>query len=156
MTIEGLNIRDANNDDYDALMALEQKVIEVERPFNPLLKQQGAHYYDLKVLIADKNSRLIVGEVSGHIIGTGYLQIRDSKFALEHEQHGYLGFMFVAEAYRGHGLNKAILQALVSWGKAQGIDHFYLDVYAQNSSAVRAYEKFGFKPSMLEMTLTVE
>jgi len=31
---------------------------------------------------------------------------------------------------------------------------FYLEAYAQNNSALRAYEKLGFKASLLEMKLS--
>jgi len=48
-------------------------------------------------------------------------------------------------------LNKVILQDLVSWGRRRGVTDFYLDVYAENASAVRAYEKFGFRGSLLDV-----
>lgn len=153
MTLDGLVVREARSEDYDSLMALEQEVIDAERPFNASLKEEDAYYYDIEKLISDQSSRLIVGEISGAIIATGYLQVRHSKPALVHDSHGYLGFMYVAEEFRGLGLNKAILQELVSWGQSQGVTNFYLDVYAENASAVRAYEKFGFKGSLLEMKL---
>lgn len=94
---------------------------------------------------ARKNSAtLVIGEVSGDIIATGYVQVRKSKPALDHDSHGYLGFMYVVEKYRRLGLNKVILRDLVSWGQQQGVTNFYLEVYAENNSAIRAYEKFGF------------
>lgn len=153
MNLDGLVVREARRDDYDSLAVLEQKVIDAERPYNPSLKEKNAYYYDIEKLISDQSSRLVVGEVSGDIIATGYVQVRKSKPALDHDSHGYLGFMYVAEEYRGLGLNKVILRDLVSWGQQQGVTNFYLDVYAENNSAVRAYEKFGFRGSLLEMKL---
>ncbi|MDP4534738.1 GNAT family N-acetyltransferase [Alkalimonas collagenimarina] len=156
MNLDGLIVREARSDDYEPLLALEQKVVDAERPYNALLKETGAYYYDINKLISAQDTKLFVGEISGALIATGYVQIRQSKASLQHAKHGYLGFMYVAEAYRGLGLNQVILQKLVSWGQAQGINHFYLDVYAKNSSAIRAYEKFGFQSSLLEMTLNTE
>lgn len=156
MILDGLILRKAKVDDYDSLAALEQKVINAERPYNASLKEKGAYYYDIEKLISDCDSRLIVGEVSSQIIATGYVQIRHSKPALDHDNHGYLGFMYVAEEYRGLGLNKVILEDLVSWGQQRGVTDFYLDVYAGNSSAIRAYEKFGFQGSLLEMKLNLK
>ncbi len=156
MNLDGLIVREAGADDYHSLAALEQKVIDAERPYNASLKEKDAYYYDIEKLISDRHSRLVVGEVSGDIIATGYVQIRHSKPALDHENHGYLGFMYVAEEYRGLGLNKVILEDLVSWGQQRGVTDFYLDVYAENNSAVRAYEKFGFRGSLLEMKLNLE
>lgn len=64
--------------------------------------------------------------------------------------------MFVLDAYRGLGVNKRIMQHLMDWAKAQGVHDFYLDVYAQNQSAIRAYEKLGFAASSLAMKLSSE
>jgi len=146
-------MRQAIGDDYHSLLAFEQKVIAAERPYNASLKQKDAYYYDIETLIFDHSSHLLVGEIAGVIVATGYVQLRQSKPALQHDNHGYLGFMYVAEEYRGLGLNQLILQELVSWGQLQGVTHFYLDVYAANNSALRAYEKFGFRSSLLEMKL---
>ncbi len=156
MNLNGLIVREAGNDDYRSLVELEQKVIDAERPFNVPLKEKGAYYYDIEKLISDLDSRLIVGEIRGDIVATGYVQVRRSKPALEHDNHGYLVFMYVAEEYRGLGLNKVVLQDLVSWGQQRGVTDFYLDAYAENASAVRAYEKFGFRGSLLEMKLNLE
>lgn len=155
MNLEGLTVRKARIEDYSSLAALEQKVIGAERPYNSSLKEKDAYYYDIEKLISDRDSRLIVGEIFGDIIATGYVQVRQSKPALDHDIHGYLGFMYVAEEYRGLGLNKMILQDLVGWGQQQGVIDFYLDVYSENDSAVRAYEKFGFRGSLLEMKLNL-
>ena len=116
MSLDGLIVREATVDDHAFLAALEQQVIGAERPYNASLKEKGAYYYDIKKLIFDSDSRLVVGEVSGDIIATGYVRVRHSKPSLNHDNHGYLGFMYVAEEYRGLGLNQVIMQDLVSWG----------------------------------------
>ncbi len=48
------------------------------------------------------------------------------------------------------------MQDLVSWGQRRVVTEFYLDVYTENNFAVRAYEKFGFRGSQLEMKLNLE
>lgn len=156
MNLQGLILREARREEHAALLAFEQKVIAAERPFNPALKERDAYYYDIEALILSPDSRLVVGEIAGAIVATGYLQIRQSKASLKHERHGYLGFMYVAEQCRGLGVNRLILQDLVRWGERQGIADFYLDVYADNISAVRAYEKFGFQGSVLEMKRSLD
>lgn len=148
-----VTFREALFDDKAALLQLEQSLIAAERPFNASLKQAGAYYYDLDHMIDDADTQLLVGEVSGDIIASGYVQIRRSKAALNHDRHGYLGFMFVAESHRGQGLNKRIMQRLIDWGKSRGVSDYYLDVYSHNASAIRAYEKLGFSPTLMEMQL---
>lgn len=148
-----MQFRQATLSDVNALLALEQAVVDAERPFNSALKAQGARYYDIPALITDDDSYLLVAEDNGAIVATGYIQIRQSKPSLEHNVHGYLGFMYVAPAYRGMGVNKQIIDTLMVWAESKQVFDFYLDVYAENRAAINAYEKVGFQPSMLEMKL---
>ena len=148
-----MQFRQATLSDVNALLALEQAVVDAERPFNSAIKAQGARYYDIPALVTDDDSYLLVAEDNGAIVATGYVQIRQSKPSLEHNVHGYLGFMYVAPAYRGMGLNKEIIDTLMAWAESKQVFDFYLDVYAENRAAINAYEKVGFQPSMLEMKL---
>lgn len=146
-------IREAKPEDISALLVLEQSVIEAEKPFNSSIKAEKTHYYDLDNLISSKDAYLVVVEDSSDIVATGYAQIRDSKTALNHDKHSYLGFMFVAPGHRGKAINQQVMSHLVKWSKSRGITDLYLDVYSQNESAIKAYEKVGFEPSLMEMKL---
>ena len=92
VNLKTIDYRQATIDDKPQLLALEQAVIEAERPFNTTIKIRDAHYYDLETLINADNSHLILAESNGQITGTGYALIRGSKKSLEHEYHAYLGF----------------------------------------------------------------
>ena len=153
--MKDLNIRKALVNDRAYLLSLEQKVIEAERPYNATLKSKDAVYYDLTSLLIDDASHLVVAEANGQIIGTGYAQVRDSKQSLQHSKHSYLGFMYVEPEFRGLGINKLIMENLMTWSKEQGILDFYLDVYDENSAAIRAYEKVGFSKSLVEMKINL-
>ncbi|GAA0245227.1 GNAT family N-acetyltransferase [Marinomonas primoryensis] len=149
-----LNFRDANFNDKPKLLALEQALIEAERPFNKLTKVD-ATYHDLDALISVADTLFLVVEIDGQIVATGYVQIRASKTYLQHSHHGYLGFMYVVPQCRGQGLNKKLLEKLIVWGQERGIRDFYLEVYTQNNVAIKAYEKVGFTSSVVEMKLTL-
>jgi ribosomal protein S18 acetylase RimI-like enzyme len=149
-----LNFRDANFNDRPKLLALEQALIEAERPFNKLTKVD-ATYHDLDALISVADTLFLVVEIDGQIVATGYVQIRASKTYLQHSHHGYLGFMYVVPQCRGQGLNKQLLEKLIVWGQERGIRDFYLEVYTQNNVAIKAYEKVGFTSSVVEMKLTL-
>src|SRR5688572_5214119 len=99
-------IREARESDIDQLYIFEQGVIAAERPLDPTLKQGNIHYYDLPKLIQSDDSQLVVAEVDGKLIASGYARIKKSEAFLQHEHHAYLGFMFVVEEYRGQGINK--------------------------------------------------
>src|SRR5690606_4391951 len=105
--------------------------------------------------ILDHDSWLEVTEIVCKIIATRDFQIHTSKPALVHNFNGYLGFMYVEEKFKGLVINKFILQSFVYCRQQQRDVNFYLDVYVDNNSAVRAYEKFGFRGSLLEMKLVL-
>ena len=149
-----MKYREAVLEDLDDLYMIEQKVIEAERPFNSSIKAGKTTYYDIEKLILDSHSCLIVAEDDGEIAGTGYAQIRASKESLQHDGHSYLGFMYVSPQHRGKGINGEIVDILIAWSHAQGVKDYYLDVYAGNASAIRAYEKIGFQPCLVEMKLS--
>jgi len=153
--LKELLIRKAQYKDQEALLNLEQKLIDAERPYNPTLKAQAAIYYDFDTLLDESTSHLMVVESGNEIIGTGYAQIRSSKKSLNHDTHAYLGFMYVEAEYRGFGINKMIMENLMQWSKEQGVSDFYLDVYDDNEAAIRAYEKVGFSKSLVEMKINL-
>lgn len=139
-----MNFRPAQITDLARLRELEQGVVEAERPFNANIRAGQPHYYDLDALISSPKSLLLVAEDLGRIedtnqiVACGYAQIRESKPYFQHPQHCYLGFMYVEPNHRGKALIQQIMQRLLTWSQDKNINTFYLDVYAQNTAAIRA------------------
>lgn len=148
-----ITIRKATFDDLETLYRFEQGVIEAERPFDKTLKNGLIHYYDLEGMITASHIELLVADLGGELIGSGYARIEDAKPYLQHPKHGYLGFMYVDPNHRGKGVNMKIIQALKEWARSQNISELRLDVYHDNISAIKAYEKIGFSKHMIEMRL---
>ncbi|MBX7054521.1 MAG: GNAT family N-acetyltransferase [Pyrinomonadaceae bacterium] len=144
-------IRDAEVDDLDRLLDFEQGVIETERPFDPSLKRENTRYYDMAAMIAAPHIRVVVAELDGELIGSGYARIEDSKPYLTHDRHSYMGFMFTVTEHRGKGVNQKIIEALEQWSLSQGVTEMRLEVYADNLAAIRAYEKIGYSVNVLKM-----
>jgi ribosomal protein S18 acetylase RimI-like enzyme len=48
------------------------------------------------------------------------------------------------------------MNELIEWGKKSGHHIFKLDVYSNNSSAINAYQKAGFKGEELNMILNLK
>ena len=154
--MEKISLRKASIKDEPVLLEFEQQVLEAERPYNASIKLSGASYYDLRDLLTSDNSYLVVAEVGGVIVGSGYAQIRTSKQSLVHDLHSYLGFMYVVPECRGQGVNQKIIEELTRWSKSLGITDCYLEVYSENESAISAYHKGGFVESMVEMKLHLD
>ena len=149
--MEGLHIRKAMIDDLETLLVFEQGVISTERPFDPTLKKDPNYYYDIEKMIDAPDVELLVADLDGTVIGSGYARIENAKPYNQHAQHAYLGFMYVLPAHRGKGINKMIIDALTKWSMEKNITELRLDVYADNQPAIKAYERAGFNRHMIAM-----
>ena len=146
-------IRKATLDDVPVLLEFEQGLIAAERPMDPTIKEGHIHYYDVRDFIREEDAELLVAELDGTIVASGYARIKGDRQYLKHDRIGYLGFMFVPEQYRGNGYNGMILEALIGWCRSRGLMEIRLDVYQVNESAIRAYEKAGFVKHLINMRL---
>ena len=154
MRHDNVILRPATLEDLPILLSFEQGIIEAERPFDPTLGLDIS-YYDIGEMIVADDVEVVVAVVSGNIIGSAYAAIRQAKPYLDHNVYTYLGFMFVTQEFRGHGINGQIIDYLVAWSKSRGISELRLDVYDDNIPALRAYEKAGFKRHLVNMRIRV-
>ncbi len=149
-------VRKATLNDVPVLLEFEQGLIEAERPMDITIKEGQISYYDVSAFIKNKDSELFVVELNNEIVASGYAKIKEDRHYLKHDKQGYLGFMFVPKNHRGNGYNQLIMQALLAWCKTKKVSEIRLDVYEDNPSAIRAYEKVGFKKHMITMRLDIE
>lgn len=149
--LNAVKIRKATPADKPTLLQFEQGVVEAERPYDPTLTRKDTLYYDIDEMIRAPHIELLVAEVDGELAGCGYARIETSKLYLQHRQHAYLGFMYVKPELRGRGINQKIMEGLTTWSVGRGVHELRLEVYVQNESAIKAYEKIGFIRHMYEM-----
>ncbi|NNJ89902.1 MAG: GNAT family N-acetyltransferase [Eudoraea sp.] len=147
-------IREAVKSDLPTLLQFEQALIEAERPFDHTIRNGPLHYYDLKELIANKEVKLVVAVVDEQIVSSGFGIAKTARSYLDHEQYAYLGFMYTLPGYRGKGINGKIVEVLRNWAKSEGLLEVRLTVYQENTPAIAAYEKVGFKKHIIEMRIT--
>jgi GNAT superfamily N-acetyltransferase len=146
-----INIRKARLEDLNILLEFEQGIITAERPYDPTLKEGKINYYDIEKMITAAHIEVVVAEIGAKIVGSGYARIEAAKPYLNHDNYAYLGFMYTDPQHRGKGINAIIIEALKEWCLSQKITELRLDVYNDNPSAIRAYEKVGFKKHLLNM-----
>lgn len=149
-------VRKASLTDLPVLQNFKLGLIQAELPMDETIKPDTTSYYDIGKLIDNTNSEVYVVELNGELVASGYAKIIPDRHYLKHKEQGYLGFMFVPEKHRGNGYNKLILNALMQWCKQQGVYELKLDVYDTNPSAIRAYEKAGFKKHLINMRLNIK
>lgn len=151
-----VRIRSAKQDDLPVLKAFEQGIIAAERPFDHTIQPDPVSYYDIGEMIDSNEAEVAVVEIDGEIVASGYARKKPSRHYIVHSHHAYLGFMYVRPDARGQGLNQLLIDHLLGWAKAKGLTEIRLTVYPGNEPALRAYEKAGFAPYILEMRMNTD
>lgn len=154
--MEEVLIRDAVLDDLDTLLAFEQEIIKAERPFDPTIKADPVIYYDLKEYVQRPDVKILVAEINGLVVASGYALVKKARPYLDHEDYSFLGFMFCRPEYRGRGIVQQLIEGLKQWSLQQGLSELRLTVYQDNLRAIKAYEKSGFMSHINEMRLRLK
>ena len=57
----------------------------------------------------------------------------------------YINNVAIDEPFRGQGLSKKLMEAMLEHGLSKGIKNYTLEVRVSNTPAIRLYESFGFE-----------
>jgi putative acetyltransferase len=140
LALEGLQIRRAEPDDCSAIyeMFTSPKVYEgtLQLPY------PSREYWRRRIAENDSCYNLVA--VSGeHLIGMFSVDTFPHRPRRRHV--GIIGIS-VSEAWQGKGVGKVLMQAGIdladNWLNLMRLE---LEVYADNESAIRLYERFGFE-----------
>ena len=153
MPLHKVNIRPATIHDLPLLLKFEQEIINAERPFDVTIRKGAVSYYDIEAMIQDPQACIVVAEIEKKVVASGYAIPKKARHYLDHEYYAYLGFMYTDQQYRGKGVNAMIVDELKKWSESAGFNEIRLTVYNDNLSAIKAYEKVGFKKHIIEMRL---
>ena len=149
--MDDFTLRYARPEDLDVLLSFEQALISAERPFDECIREDPVSYYDIKSIISDPDIAVVVALYQSDIVASGYCRPRKARSYLDHEYYAYLGFMYTLPNYRGRGINQRIIDYLSDWATEKGLSELRLTVYQDNTPAIKAYEKVGFKKHIVEM-----
>jgi len=147
-------IRPAVHTDLSTLLTFEQKIVDVERPMDPtLIQDKTISYYPIEEYIDAVDCEVLVAEVNGQIVGSVFGQVRPRKDFYQTTHLGYIGFMYVKNSHRGQGVSQLLIKTITDWFNQQGVNEIFLNVYAKNPRAIKAYKKIGFEEHLIEMRL---
>ena len=77
------------------------------------------------------------------VAGVAYIETQTDYFT--REQHGHLAILSVARKAEGHGVGRALLEAVDEWTRARGYRFVTLNVFGGNERARRVYERAGYQ-----------
>lgn len=87
----------------------------------------------------DPHCVMYIAEKDGKIIGDGTLDGMPRRM----QHRAELGISVIREEWNS-GVGSALMEALITYAKDNGIEIIHLDVREDNAPAIHLYEKFGF------------
>ena len=101
---------------------------------------------------AVKERQLYVAKLGGVTVGYVLLKLRSYDWpGMVRRKVLLVDEICVEEAYRGHGIGKAMMEDVHALAKAFGCTDLQLGVYPQNDGAVVFYQNCGFTIRSIEM-----
>ncbi len=103
--------------------------------------------------VASAESGVLVAEDDGAVIGYVFATIEGTNWMELRGPCGIVQDLYVDEAARRRGAGRELMRAAIAWVRAQGRSQVVLKTMSRNESAQRLFGAFGFRSTMLEMTL---
>ena len=99
---------------------------------------------------------VLVAERDGTVVGYAYAGIEPLSWKELRDQAGFVHDLLIADDARESGVGRRLLDAAIDWLREQGMPRVVLWTAAPNDVARRLFERRGFRPTMIEMTLEIE
>ena len=99
---------------------------------------------------------VMVAEVDGDIAGYVYAGVEPLSWKELRDEAGFVHDLLVSDRARNSGVGQQLLDAAVGWLRQRGMPRVVLWTAARNDGARRLFERRGFKPTMIELTLELD
>lgn len=147
-----IKIRKANKKDFEAFWKLQKEFMddnnkdEIVEGFKYSMIKSKIRKNFLKIL-KDKNSLLIFLQDDGGVMGflEGYISNMKKTGYFYKEKWGYLQDIFISAKYRGKGYARLLINEFLKFLKKRKIKICTLHTDSYNKSAIKLYNKIGFK-----------
>jgi len=157
-----ITIRPAESRDLPALGRLGAALMRTHYAFDPprfLSPDDGAEagYADfLGSQLNAEDAIVLVAEIDGGVAGYVYAGVEPLSWKELRDEAGFVHDLLVSDEARNSGVGHQLLDAAMSWLKQRGMPRVVLWTAARNAGAQRLFERRGFRPTMVEMTLELE
>ena len=138
-----------------AIRLFDQHVGYDPERFSTFANLEGAsRFYRSRFETPD--SGVFVAEIDNEVVGFAYVERDPLNYAELLENGAWLHDIYVDEHARAEGVGKGLINAAAEAAKQMGAEKLLLSVAAKNTAAQQVFEKAGFRPTMVEMTLNLK
>lgn len=154
-----MRIRRAEKRDAAALGRLGAALMKTHYAFDTrrfLEPGEGAEAGYASFLVSqlrDKESIVLVAEQDDRVAGYVFAAIEPLSWKDLRDECGFIHDLLVSDEARRMGVGESLLNAAIEWLREQNMPRVVLGTAAQNENARRLFERRGFRPTMIEMTL---
>jgi GNAT superfamily N-acetyltransferase len=149
-------------DDGDAIGELWLALVAYHQALDAALPGAapgGQHRYVRRLLdrLDDRRTRVLVAEVDGRVVGYALAMVADlMPDIFDQQASGFLSDIYVEADARRLGIGRALIEALKTWFREQGVLHFDWHVSAQNHEGIAFWRAVGGRDVMLRMRSQIE
>lgn len=156
-----MDIRYATMDDYDGICHLMEQIDRLHREQHPNYFRKADPTREpayIQSWLDDELLHLVVAEEEGSLVGAIMFELRTvPEIPIIHpRQYVLVDTLVVDEAARGKGIGTALMKVAHNWAREHGIYEMELGVFAFNTTALRLYEKLGYKIIRHRMSLRLD
>ena len=154
-----MTIRRAERRDAEALGKLGAALMRAHYAFDthrflePGEGSEAGYARFLASQLDDEESIVLVAERDQVIVGYAYAAIEPLSWKDLRDECGWIHDLLVVDEAQRSGVGEALLNAAIEWFREKRMPRAMLGTAAQNENARRLFERRGFRPTMVEMTL---
>lgn len=147
----GLNLRQAEIDDFDGYCRLYNQVNDVHVAVVPdtFRHVEGAprSLENFIELLADASQSLVLAELDGQVVGYVHTLLRERPPIpiMVPARYAVVDTLVVDEACRRRGVGRALMTAAEDWAAENGAVYTELSVWTFNRGAIWLYENLGYR-----------
>lgn len=140
-----VTIASANEADIPDLIELLEVLFSIEQDFTPNPEKQRR---GLAALLASPNGHIAIARSpEGRAVGMATAQLVVS--TAEGAPSAWVEDVVVREGWRGRGLGRALLEAVLDWARQHGATRAQLLADLDNTPALAFYDHLGWQPTRL-------
>jgi ribosomal protein S18 acetylase RimI-like enzyme len=134
-----LIIREAEHKDAEEIILMVKQVMK-ETGFFPHTAEEFNITVDHEIEYMKSTALFLLAEIDGKIVGSATLDRSD----LKKLSHNVTFGITILKEYCGLGIGSILMEKVIELTKAEGIEKIELEVFENNLSAIKLYNKFGF------------
>jgi ribosomal protein S18 acetylase RimI-like enzyme len=115
----------------------------------PGVEIAGSYLAHIRAKVAQNQGALLIAELNGVFAGYAVCWIEHDDNIAETDDSNHFGYVadtYVVPEFRGRGVVSRLLETAESHMRERGVARMRICTLANNMSAKRAYESYGFEP----------